>query len=117
MKVPGSDGSSDIAKRVQEVKVDDRSIQRRGATDVSAQGASGLVGELAKEQRDKITLSPLGDLIRRELDPTKMAAERQSKIDNLKKQIREGTYARASDDVAQALAEEVSLEVIFNQGQ
>jgi hypothetical protein len=113
MKVPGSDGSSDIAKRVQETTVGDRSVQRRSATDAGAPATGGLIGELAKSQGDTFTVSNLGVSIREELDPVKMAAERRAKIESLKEQIRNGTYAPPINDVARSVGEEISLEVLF----
>jgi anti-sigma28 factor (negative regulator of flagellin synthesis) len=51
--------------------------------------------------------------IREELDPVKMAAERRAKIESLKEQIRNGTYAPPINDVARSVGEEISLEVLF----
>jgi hypothetical protein len=118
MKVPGSDGNSEILKRVQEGTVGDRSVKRRATTEKGAAPApaEGLMGELAKAQGDTFTVSSLGARIREELDPAKMAAERRAKIESLKEQIRNGTYAPPLEDVAQSFGEEVSLEVLFSGG-
>jgi hypothetical protein len=113
MKVPGSDGSSDIAKRVQETTVGDRSVQRKNAAEAGTPAGGGLVGELAKSQGDTFTVSNLGAQIRADLDPVKMGAERRAKIESLKEQIRNGTYAPPLGDVARSFGEEVSLEVMF----
>ena len=118
MKVPGSDGNSDVLKRVQESTTGDRSVQRRGNTQAGAAtpAAEGLMGELAKTQGDTFTVSSRGARIREELDPVKMAAERRAKIELLKEQVKNGTYAPPMEDVAQSFGEEVSLEVLFSGG-
>jgi hypothetical protein len=118
MKVPGSDGNSEILKRVQEGAVNERSVQRKAKAEAGANaaGAEGLMGELAKAQGDTFTVSSLGARIREELDPAKMAAERRAKIESLKEQIRNGTYAPPLQEVAQSVGEEISLEVLFSGG-
>jgi anti-sigma28 factor (negative regulator of flagellin synthesis) len=57
--------------------------------------------------------SSLGAVLRQELDPTRMVEERRAKVDALKEQIRNGTYAPASLAVAQSVSEEISTEVMF----
>jgi len=116
MKVPGSDGNSEALKRIQEATTGDRSVQRRGNPQAGAASpaAEGLMGELSKAQGDTFTVSSLGARIKEELDPTKMAAERRAKIERLKEQIKNGTYAPPVEEVAQSFSEEVSLEVLFN---
>lgn len=118
MKVPGSDGNSEALKRVQEATTGDRSVQRRGNAQAGAatQAAEGLMAELAKTQGDTFTVSSLGARIREELDPAKMAADRRAKIELLKEQIKNGTYAPPVQEVAQSFSEEVSLEVLFSGG-
>jgi anti-sigma28 factor (negative regulator of flagellin synthesis) len=113
MKVPGSDGSSEIPRRVKEGAVGDKAVKRTAGTDAGGVSPEGLVGELTKVQRDTFTVSNLGAQMREELDPVKMAAERRAHIEALKERIRNGTYAPPSEDVARAFGEEVSLEVIF----
>ncbi len=114
MKVPGSDGSSDVTKRIKEVTVGERSIQKKAGAQDEAPTASGLVAELAKSKGDTFTVSNLGAHIRGELDSVKMVAERRAKIESLKEQIKNGTYAPPFNDVAQSVAEEISLEVLFS---
>lgn len=115
MKVPGSEGNNEALKRAQELTGGDRIGQRRsvGEAGQSASGAEGLMGELAKSKGDTFTVSTLGSLIRQELDPAKMAAERRAKIEALKEQIRLGTYAPPLGAVAESVSEEISLEVLF----
>jgi anti-sigma28 factor (negative regulator of flagellin synthesis) len=118
MKVPGSDSNNDVLKRVQESSVRERSGQRRVGAESGATSAptEGLLGELAKTKGDTVTVSSLGSRIREELDPAKMVAERRAKIESLKEQIRNGTYAPPLDEVARSFSEEVSLEVLFSGG-
>lgn len=115
MKIPGSDGNSDVLKRVQEGSVGDRSVQRKTSAEVSStsQGAEGLLGELSRTKDDSFTMSALGAGIRKELDPLAMAAERRAKIESLKEQIRNNTYNPSVEDIARSVSEEISLEVLF----
>ena len=116
MKVPGSDGSSDVAKRIKEVTVGERSVQKRGVAQDDGSTSGGLAAELAKSKEDTFTVSNLGALIREELDPLKMADERRAKIASLKERISNRSYSPPINDLAQAVGEEISLEVMFSSG-
>lgn len=47
---------------------------------------------------------------------TDLIAERQSKIDKIKSQIADGSYRPSSENVAAALAEEISSEILLSGG-
>lgn len=114
MKVPGSDGSGEALKRVQEGRSSESSVHRRGVLERPVGGGSGSpVDGSVKTQVDTVTLSSLGAVLRQELDPSKMAEERKARIASLKEQIQNGTYAPPLEGVAQAISEEISLEVLL----
>ena len=117
MKVPGSDGNSDIIRRAQEARVGEQSEQRRVGSDVA--GADSVIGqglgaELASGSGDRVSLSSIGAAIRQELDPVKLQAERRAKIEALKEQIKNGTYAPSSLAVSQSVGEEISYEILMS---
>jgi len=111
MKVPGSDGSESVLKRVQEGRVGEQAGARKAG--VSTGAADSLSAQLQNSQVDTMKFSSLGAVLRQELDPTRMVEERRAKVDALKEQIRNGTYAPASLAVAQSVSEEISTEVMF----
>jgi anti-sigma28 factor (negative regulator of flagellin synthesis) len=118
MKVPGSDGSKDklnALTRAQEGRIREQVVPKRagveGSADVGVE--QGLLQGLAKPQTDKMTLSSLGAVLRQELDPVKMVDERRAKIAALKEQIHNGTYAPASQSVADSMAKELDLEIML----
>jgi anti-sigma28 factor (negative regulator of flagellin synthesis) len=115
MKVPGSDGNDNVRKRVQEGLVKEQAVQRKGGSERAGEVAvkDSLAQQLAKPQVDTMTFSSLGAVLGSQLDPAKMVEERRAKIESLKEQIRKGTYAPSSNAVAQALSEEVTLEVML----
>ncbi len=115
MKIPGSDGNE---KRIGLLK-DPRSAEQAGekrSTSVSKNQGDVTADATSKAsgQKDSVTLSSLGTLLRTELDPTKLAEERQKKLDELKKRIQEGTYQPPLRDVARSLSEELSLEILLS---
>jgi anti-sigma28 factor (negative regulator of flagellin synthesis) len=112
MKVPGSDGSDSVLKRVQEGRVGEQAGVRKSAG-VSTGAAASLSSELQRSEVDTMKFSSLGAMLRQELDPARMMDERRAKIEALKDQIRNGTYAPSSVSVAQSLSEEISTEVLF----
>ena len=114
MKVPGSDGSVQAPARVQDGRVSDASVNRKGSTERSGGGVrDGLVGELSKSQVDTMTISSLASLLRQELDPVRLAEERKAKVESIKERIRNGSYAPPAEAVASSVDEEISLEVLF----
>jgi flagellar biosynthesis anti-sigma factor FlgM len=113
MKVPGSDGSNNALPKVKEGLLDSAAVQRRKSEEASAQ-PSGLLGELSKSSSDRITVSPLSAKIRAELNPANMIDERRAKIDQLRQQVANGTYAPPPESVAKSISEEISLEVLLS---
>lgn len=116
MKVPGSDGNVKAPARAQDGRVGESSVQRRGVAEKSADGSvrEGLAQALTKPQVDTMTFSSLGAVIRQELNPARMTDDRRARIESLKEQIRNGTYAPASEAVARSVSEEISLEVLLS---
>ena len=121
MKVPGSDGSKEkvnAVTRAQDGRIREQVVPRKVGAETSADVAvqQGVTQGSAKPQGDKMTLSSLGVVLRQELDPAKMAEERRAKIDALKEQIRNGTYAPTAQVVADSVAKELDLEVMLGGG-
>ena len=112
MKVPGSEGNSKIHAHTEVNRVSEQTTARRTASDAGTQG--GLAAELAKSKQDTMTISSLGTLLKQELNPNAMADERAQKVAQLKEQIKNGTYAPATDLVAASVSEEISLEILFS---
>ncbi len=111
MKVPGSDSNGSVIKRVQDGRVGEQSGARKAGA--SADGAGSLTAGLGQVQVDTMKFSSLGAMLRQELDPTRMMEERKAKVESLKEQIRNGTYAPSSLAVAQSMGEEISTEIFF----
>jgi anti-sigma28 factor (negative regulator of flagellin synthesis) len=84
-----------------------------------------LKAKLAKERgankqdgaaNDKVEVSKLAAALNGEFSPFQMVSERQSKIDKIKEQLASGTYRPSSEDVAKALADEISTEILSSGG-
>lgn len=115
MKVRGADGNENVLTRAQEGRVADKDVARGASSQSAIAGAvDGLAGQSRKELVDTVKFSSLGAMLRQELDPAKMMEERRAKIEALKEQIRNGSYAPSSEAVAQSVSEEVSLEVLLS---
>jgi anti-sigma28 factor (negative regulator of flagellin synthesis) len=112
MKVPGSDGNVKAPVRAQDGRVGEVPVHRKGVAESSV--GEGAAQQLAKSQADTVTFSSLGAMLRQELNPGRMAEERRAKIESLKEQIRNGSYAPAPEAVASAVSEEISLEVLLS---
>jgi len=114
MKVPGSDGSQNEARRTGDVTSGNQGVLRRGvARDQADSSSTAGSNQASVLPADSVQVSAIGALLRDELDATKMAEERRQKIAALKQQIQNGTYSPPADAVAQALGEELSLEILF----
>jgi anti-sigma28 factor (negative regulator of flagellin synthesis) len=114
MKVPGSDGSSNSLPRIKEGVGDSRSVARKGSGEADTRH-SGLLGELSKRDTDTITVSPLSSRIRAELNPANMADERRSRVEELGRQVANGSYNPPRELVANAIGEEISFEVLLGK--
>lgn len=62
--------------------------------------------------RDSVAVSNLGSALHASMNPSNLAEERRARIEALKAQIKEGTYRPPLEDVARAVAEEISYEVL-----
>ncbi len=67
------------------------------------------------EKSDKVELSALAGALG-ELNPNQMIQDRQAKVNSIKEAIKNGTYNPSSESVAQALAQEISLEILSAGG-
>lgn len=105
MKIPGSDA------------VDNKKPQAHEQSSVRRSPAEGLADHLrsqdasAQSKADSIKVSSLGSFLQSELNPAKMAEERAQKIAALKEQVRNSTYAPATEDVARSVSQELYLEI------
>jgi anti-sigma28 factor (negative regulator of flagellin synthesis) len=62
---------------------------------------------------DSVTVSPLALLMGEELDPVKMAEERKRRVEDLTQRIAKGEYHPDINQVAGAVGEELSLEILL----
>ena len=112
MKVPGTEIKDTVLGRAQDVR-----SEKGGARKGTAAGdAVTAEGSLQAALDDTMQISSVGATLKDELDPTKMAAERRAKIEALKQQIKNGTYKPPTEGVAQAVGEELSLEILLSGG-
>ncbi|MFN4895927.1 MAG: flagellar biosynthesis anti-sigma factor FlgM [Pseudomonadota bacterium] len=116
MKVPGSDGNTDALKRVKGESVNEGAIKRRqaGQTGLLPEGPEGVTGEQAKSKGDTFTVSPLAAKISEQLSAKTIAEERRAKVNSIKEQIKNGTYQPPLELVAEAISEEINLEVLLS---
>lgn len=112
MKVPGSEAKDAIVARVQEARAE-KAAAREAA---EKRGSPSADAAVAGAEGDKVEFSSLGALLKSELNPSRMAEERRAKIEALKAQIKNGTYQPPIENVAQAVGEELSLEVLLSGG-
>lgn len=105
MKIPGSDAVDNNKPRANEQSSVRRSPAEGLAEHLRSQDAT------AQSKADSIKVSSLGSFLQSELNPAKMAEERAQKIAALKEQVRNGTYAPATEDVARSVSEELYLEI------
>lgn len=112
MKVPGTEIKDAVLGRVQDVR------SEKGATRKGAAAADGVAagGSLQAALDDTMQISSVGATLKDELDPAKMAEERRAKIEAIKQQIKNGTYNPPLEGIAQAVGEELSLEILLSGG-
>ena len=110
MKVPGTEIKESVLGRVQDGRAE-KNAARKGAAE-----AVGDAGSLQAALDDTMQISSVGTMLKSELDPAKMAEERRAKIEALKEQIKNGTYKPPLEGVAQAVGEELSLEILLSGG-
>lgn len=65
---------------------------------------------------DEVQVSSLASALNGQLNPTALAEERRAKIEDIKERIKNGTYAPRMEDVARALADEISVEILSSGG-
>ena len=110
MKIPGSDDTTRGIK-------DGIGLgsHARGVRETKTQGSAseGSAAETASQAMDTVTMSPLALLMGEELDPAKMAEERKRRVEELKQRISKGEYNPNITQVAGAVGEEISLEILL----
>jgi anti-sigma28 factor (negative regulator of flagellin synthesis) len=77
------------------------------------QGAIGARGGLVDDIKIDVTL---GRAVNEELNPESLLAERQARVEHLKKLIQEGKYSVPSESIAQALGQEITMEILSSPG-
>jgi anti-sigma28 factor (negative regulator of flagellin synthesis) len=114
MKIPGSDGSDSKVKRLQDGVSGDQTVARKPGvrTGQGEDGPGRALGVLGGD--DSVNVSSLGALLKSELDPAKLAAERREKLEALKQQIKDGTYQPPLENVAKSLSQELSFEILLS---
>lgn len=113
MKIPGSDGNDKIIKGLTQA-ADQVSGKRSGAVGNDPADAGKQAAKAKALDADSVKVSEMAMFLKQELDPTKLAAERQEKIDQIKKLIAEGKYNPSSESVGKALSDELSIEILLN---
>lgn len=113
MKVPGSEASDATFNRIQGASTERVATPKGQAA--AAQADNNSASQRTKAE-DTMQFSPLSALLKSELSPAKMADERRARIETLKEQIKNGTYAPPSEVIAQAVGEELSLEILLSAG-
>lgn len=103
MKVPGSDDSS---KAGEAVRISLQGQNKRAP-------AQGVRNERASTpiKEDRVDLN-LGRMLQQELDPQAVEGSRKAKVEELKKLIASGQYSVPSERIAEAFAQEISLDVM-----
>lgn len=65
----------------------------------------------AARAEDRVSLN-LGRLLQQELDPSAVESSRKARVEELKKLIASGEYKVSTEQAAQALAREISMEIL-----
>jgi len=113
MKVPGSDGNDSKVKLLKDARGSEQAVARKVGADVKAAEQPEEAAKAASKDSDSVKVSSLAALLKSELDPTKLAAERRQKVEDLKKQIRDGTYQPPLSELARSVSEELSFEILL----
>ncbi len=74
------------------------------------------LGESKASKGDQVEVSTLATALNGQLNPASFAEERKAKIEDIKERIKNGTYNPRMEDVARALAEEISSEILSSGG-
>lgn len=83
-------------------------LQKKDSQDITKKPAEQIGGQSGDETK----ISTLAAALHNQLNPAQLLEERKAKIANIKEQIKNGTYNPPLADVAQALAEEISSEIL-----
>lgn len=104
MKIRRTDATDAIARRAREL--------REQSTEELLKKRTGQ----ATDEEGKVELG-IGRAINRELDVTRLAEERQARVEELKRRIQSGTYEQPdSDTLARSVGEELVYEVLTSTG-
>lgn len=81
-------------------------------TEKAQKNNAGVTKQLPEQASDEAKISTLAAALHNQLNPSQLLEERKAKIASIKEQIKNGTYNPPLADVAQALAEEISAEIL-----
>lgn len=77
-----------------------------------------VIDTVTKE--DRVDVSSTASAIQSELNPAQFADERRQKVEKLKELVRSGKYFVSSDKIAQAIGDDITLEILtsnYKQGE
>jgi anti-sigma28 factor (negative regulator of flagellin synthesis) len=115
MKIPGANDSNPkkpVADVTTQPPGNRVGLLRRATAD--GEGTQpDAVAEEAKGKADSIQVSGLANALSNQFNPASMAAERSEKVKRLSDLIRSGKYDPKSEDVARAVSDELSIEILL----
>ena len=107
MKVTGKPGELQ-----QDVGQIDRSArERKGIVDRVKTNLGQLI-----QRDDEVKMSGVGALLNEQLNPQTLSAERKKKLEEIKELLALGKYNPPMEKVAEALSNEISLEILTRGG-
>jgi flagellar biosynthesis anti-sigma factor FlgM len=115
MKIPGANDSNpkkpiaDVTSQPAGARVGLLRHTLGGTDEQTADSATTGV----ETRGDSVQVSSLANALRSHLDPASLADERSEKVKRLKDLIRSGQYNPKSEDVARAVSEELSIEILL----
>jgi anti-sigma28 factor (negative regulator of flagellin synthesis) len=99
----GSELQSELAKGLKQRRANEQAEQQRAEESKTAPEGKVKLG--------------LARAIHHELNPEEIQAERKEKIAALKEAIRSGSYNPPASEIAQAIGEEISFEILTQNGE
>ena len=102
-----------IGKKIEALEKDAANLLKRSTRE--ARQAREHSAQRSNERAASVDI-PVARAIQQELDPEKIEQERREKVERLKKLIAAGEYDPPRDKVAQAVGENIVLEILSNRG-
>ena len=112
MKVRGR--SEDIQQVMDIAQQDAIRVQLRSKSGTATGTTQGTASEDSKAVSEDTVSVGLSQLIKSELDPEAMAAERRKRIEELKTLVASGKYNPPIDKVAEAVTQEIAAEIYLS---